>query len=265
MTKREIENQVITYAGKARYNSDMASKEVKDRINTAVRDVVALAMLLPNQGKEFRFGNNQKVIVILAAMKKDITAIITKRINVAKDVSKRLNRQFNITTSDWDSDDWIGSERYGKSYAQRLGVYTNRLKMELEAYIAVGAVKGFSQLEISNWFMSNIESPHTNNDILDAVGYASVRASSILTVGVGGIASAYKSIVRLNEDMLIQGYHISNNTTWGKLGMFKYVRTMGDSLVCARCEANVGLIFPAQEPVVQVHNHCRCYEVLIIP
>lgn len=265
MTKKEIESRIIDYAGKARYNSDMASKEVKDRINTAVRDIVALAMLLPNQGKEFRFGNNQKVIDILTLMKKDITTILSKRIAVAKDVSKRLNKQLDITPSDWDSSDWISSDRYSKSYAQRLGTYTNRLKFELEAFIAVGVVKGYNQLEISNWFMSNIESPHTNNDILDAVGYASVRASSILLVGVGGITSAYKSIVRLNEDMLIQGYHISNNMTWSALGLFKYVRTMGDSLVCSRCEANVGLIFPAQESVVQVHNHCRCYEVVIIP
>lgn len=264
MTRIQIEEQVISYAEKARYNSNIAEREVRDRINAAVKEIVALALLLPSQGRDFRFANNQKVIVILAAMKKDIGAIIAKRMGVAKDVSKRLNKWFGIPASEWDSDAWIASTRHTKTYAQRLGTYTNRLKFELEAFIAVGVVKELSHLEISNWFMGNIDSPHTVPDILNAEGYASVRASGILAVGVGGITSAYKSIVRLNEDMLIQGYHISNNMSWGKAGLFKYVRTMGDSLVCAACEANVGVVFPAHEHVVQVHNHCRCYEVPIV-
>lgn len=264
MTKREIEEKVVLYAKKAHYNSDMGNQEIKDRIHTTVKAIVALAFTFPNQGKDFRFGTNQKVILMLADMRKDITAIVAKRTNVAKDISNRMNKGFEVDITDWDSNDWIGSIQHGKSYAQRLGVYVARLKFEIEAYVAVGMVQGLDALKISDWFMTNIESPHTNNAILDAVGYSSVRASGILKVGVGGITSAYKSIVRLDSDMFMSAYNISNRTTWGQAGLYKYVKTMGDSLVCATCQANVGIIFPASEYVVQVHNRCRCMEFPIL-
>jgi len=264
MTKAQIEQKVVDYAKKAHYNSDMSTKEVKDRINTAIKAIVALAFSFPNQGKDFRFGTNQKAIQILADMRKDITTIITNRTNYAKDISNRLNKGLGVDVTDWDSDEWIGSIQYNKSYAQRLGIYTNRLKFEVEAYIAVGMEQGLDATKISDWFMANIESPHTHNAILGAIGYASVRASGILKVGIGGITSAYKSIVRLNDDMLMSAYNISNRTTWGEANLFKYVLTMGDSLVCSRCESNVGIIFPASEYVVQVHNRCRCIEIPIL-
>lgn len=264
MTKSEIEDKVISYAKKAHYNSDVSNQEVKDRIHTAVKAIIALAFTMQNQGKNFRFGTNQKVLKLLNEMRSDITKIINKRCVYATTISNRLNKNFDIDPTEWDVDEWINSVQYGKSYAQRLNMYTNRLKFELEAYIAVGMVEGYNQLRISTWFMDNIESPHTNVAIIEAIGYDSVRASGILKVGVGGITSAYKSIVRLNDDMLMSAYNISNRMTWGGVGLFKYVRTMGDSLVCAKCEANVGLIFPANEYVVQVHNRCRCMEFPII-
>ena len=264
MTKREIEEQVVAYANKAHYNSDMAASEVKDRIHTAVKAIIALSYKMQIKGIDFKFSTNQAVTKELSKMRTDITAIIRKRTNVSKDISKRLNKNFEIPATDWDSNEWIDSIRYDKSYAQRLGVYANRLKFELEAFIAVGLDKGNSELETSQWFMSKIESPHTDSLILAAIGFASVRTSGILKVGMGGITSAYKSILRLNDDIIMSGYHISNRQSWNGAIAGKYVRTMGDSLVCSTCAGNVGIIFKPEEYIVPVHNRCRCYEVPVL-
>jgi len=265
MTKKEIEDKVIEYAGKAEYNSKTTENEVKDRINSAVKQIVALAFLLPNQGKDFRFGQNQKVVLILSQMRKDIEAIIKKSVRYAKSISGRLNGQFGYKTADWDTDKWVESQRYNKTYLQRLYTYTLRMKFELEAFVAVGMVRGLSQNQITDWFMMNINSPHTVPEILDAEGYLAVRTSGILAVGVGGITSAYKSIVRLNKDMVMAGYAIANNKTWGKYGLYKYVLVVNDAKTCAACQMNIGLTFPADEFVAPLHPSCRCREVLIVP
>lgn len=264
MTKLEIENKVYEYAKRVDYNIKTTDAEVKDRINTAVRDIVAIAFLMSVQGKEFRFGMNQKVSLVLAKMRSDIEAIIKKSVRYTKSISNRMNMSMDLDTENWDSDSWVNSERYGKTYLQRLAVYTNRLKHELEIYTAVGMVNKMSQLEITNWFMLNIQSPHTVPEILDAEGYSAVRASGILAVGTGGITSAYKSMLRLNHDMIMAGYAISNNKTWGKNGLFKYILVVNDAKTCAACQMNIGVIFPANEFVTPLHPSCRCREVIIM-
>ena len=264
MTKTEIESYVVAYANKAHYNSDKATDEVKDRIHTAMKAIIAISYAMQVKGVDFKFGSNTAVIKILAEMRNDISAIIRKRTDVSKDISKRLNKNFKIPATDWDSNDWIDSIRFDKSYSQRLGIYVSRLKFELEAFVAVGLDKGNTQLETSDWFMSKIESPHTDLAIIAAIGFASVRTSEILKVGMGGITSAYKSILRLNDDILMSGYHISNRNTWNGMIKGKYVQTMNDSLVCSTCQGNVGFTFKPEEYVVPVHNRCRCYEVPIL-
>jgi hypothetical protein len=198
-------------------------------------------------------------------MRKDIEAIIKKSVRYAKSISGRLNGQFGYKTANWDTDKWVESKRYNKTYLQRLYTYTLRLKLELESFIAVGIVKGFTQNQITDWFMLNIDSPHTVPEILDAEGYLAVRVSGILSVKTGGITSAYKSIKRLNRDMLMAGYAISNNKTWGKQGLFKYVKTSGGYNVCSVCQGNVGITFPADQYVVPVHPNCHCSEFPILP
>lgn len=264
MTKREVEQIISDYAKKAKFNSDGAAADSKVKISESVNRIVAIAMLHQAKGKDFRFGTDKKAILEISALKAEITKIIVKRSAAAKNISSRLNKKLEIEPMDWNDKEWIDSIRFGQSYAQRLNTYTNRLKFELEAFIAVGMEKGFSQIQISQWFMSNIESPHTNKDIMDAFGYAAVRASGILKVGVGGITSAYKSIVRLNDDMMMSSYAISNNKSWGAAKLYKYVVTANDSLVCATCQANVGFNFPAEEFVCPTHNRCRCKEVPIV-
>lgn len=264
MTKLELEIKIKEYVARVEYNSKTTDTEVKDRINTAVRDIVALGFLFPNKGVKFRFGGNKKVNLILMKMKKDIELIIKKGVKKSSHISNRLNLSLGLKTQAWDTDSWVSSERYNKTYLQRLGVYSNRLKHELEIYTAVGMVNKMSQLEITNWFMLNIQSPHTVPEILDAHGYDAVRASGVLSVGVGGIYSAYKSILRLNHDMIMTGYAISNNKTWGKNGLFKYVLVVNDAKTCTACQMNIGVIFPAGEFVVPQHLNCRCKEVIIM-
>jgi hypothetical protein len=264
-TKSEIEAMVALYAKKAMYNSNMGENEVKDKINTAVIAICKIAEEFKSQGKEFRFGVNNKVTAALMVMRSDIRNVIEKRAKNAKSLSNKLNVNLSIEPTDWNEIKWIDSVQYEKSYNQRLSTYSSRLRYELEAFVAVGMVSGRTPAQIAEWFMFNISSPHTNVDILNAFDYAAIRTSKILKVGKGGITSAYKSIVRLNEDMMVSSYHISNRTSWGAIGMRKYVMTMRDNLVCSRCEANVGFTFPANEYVVPTHNRCRCYEVPIMP
>ena len=263
MTKREIEDRVIAYAAKAHSNSNIAAIEVKDRIHTAVKEIVALSFLFPNKGKDFKFGNNQKVLIILSAMRKDITAIILKRSNVAKDISNRLNKGLSIPVSDWDNADWLTSEMYGKSYAQRLGVYVSRLKFELEGIIAVSQNAGYDIFQTTDMFMSNIESPHTNNMLLDAAGFAAVRASGILKTPLGGIKSAFKSIGRLNEDIMMVSYNTSNRMSWDANGLMKYI--VNGRNPCPACQELTGIIYPASEQLIPKHSHCACCEVVILP
>lgn len=264
MTEKELIDKLYQYMNKVDYNSKTTELEVKVRINTAVKEIVAFSFLLPNQGKDFRFGQNQKVVLILLKMRKDIEAIVKKAVNYSTTISGRLNGTLGMKASYWDTDKWVESKRYDKTYLQRLYTYTLRLKFELEAFIAVGMVKGLTQNQITDWFMLNINSPHTVSEILDAEGYLAVRTSGILAVGIGGITSAYKSINRINKDMILASYFISNNKTWGKNGLRKWILVQNDSKTCAACQANIGLTFPAEEFVCPLHPSCRCVEIPIL-
>jgi hypothetical protein len=264
MTKSEIEDMVRAYAKKAVYNSKITEAEVKDKINTAVIAICLLSANSKSQGKEFRFGQDGRYTTIINTMKSEIKAVILKRSGVQKSISSKLNKKLGLDPEDWDDQEWINSIRFEKSFPQRLSTYTSRLKFELEAFVAVGMISGRTPAQISEWFMTNIESPHTNIEILNAFDYAAVRTSGILKVGIGGITSAYKSIVRLDEDIMMSSYHISNRTSWAAIKIRKYVQTMQDNLVCSRCQANIGLTFPADEYVVPTHNRCRCFEVPIL-
>jgi len=264
MTEKELTDKLYQYMNKVEYNSKTTELEVKARINTAVRQIVAISFLMPNLGKDFRFGQNHSVMLIISNMKKDILAIIKKSVNYSTNLSGRLNGSLGMKSKTWDSAKWVDSERYNKTYSQRLSTYTSRLKYELEAFVAVGMVKGLTQNQITDWFMLNISSPHTVSEILDAHGYLAVRTSGILAVGIGGITSAYKSINRLNRDMIMAGYFISNNNTWGKYGLRKWILVQNDSKTCAACQANIGLTFPADEFVSPLHPSCRCVEIPIL-
>lgn len=263
MTKTEIELEVRMYAGKAYKVADLANSQAKDRINTAVRQIVFYAFAMPRMGADFKFGSNKKISDAIVSMQKDIKAIVVEKSNAVKNISNTLNRRFNLTPVDWDNEGWIDSLQYEKSYDTRLSDYVGRLKREIEIFVALGLTKNLSQQATVDWFMSNINSPHTNFEVLNATNYASVAASKLLKVGRGGITSAWQSIVRLNEDVVVSSYHISNRMTWSVLSG-KYVVTMGDSLVCKKCEANVGMTFKPDEWVTPVHNRCRCLEVPIL-
>ena len=265
MTKTEIEAIVFRYVTKSLYNVEKESHEVRDRIWTTVKRLIAISATIPLNGtKDFKFGMSQKVNIEMASLRNDIKTITLNHIGTSKTISNNLNKALGIEPTDWNENEWIDSDRYGKSYNQRLATYTNRIKYEMEAFIAVGLFDGLNGAQISDWFMSNINSPHTVPKIMDAFGFASVRASSILRVGVGGITSAYKSIGRLNEDTLLTSYNLSNGISWGAKGLRKYIITAADSTVCATCAGNVGVTFPADEYVVLVHNRCRCKEIPIL-
>jgi len=264
MTKREIEDACYSYLSKAISNSNLAQHEVLDRIKTATKDIIAIAWLLPDKGKDFRFSTNQKVLIVMSAMRKDIIAIIKNRVDIEKNISSRLNKKLGIEVTDWDAVDWIDSERYGKSYGERLGIYSQRLRFELELYIAIGQDKGFDQFQTYDMFMSNIFSPTTSTDALDATLFKAALASRLMVVPFGGYKSGMRSIERLNNDMLMVAYHTSNRMSWSGKKMFKYILTANDSTVCATCQGNVGFTFPAEEMIVPVHQRCRCQEIPIL-
>lgn len=264
MTKREIENLVRDYAAKAYYQADLSKKEIKDRIQTALKQILAVSYLLPLQGKDFRFGTNRRIINIISSMQQDIKAIVLKRSYAVLDVSARLNKRLDIEPVEWDNHAWINSTRFRKNFDTRLSQYTDRLKMEMEAYIAVSQDKGLSEHESLLWFMDNINSPHANPELMAATGFIAIQKSKVLRVPFGGIKPGFRSIDRLAEDNIVSSYHIANDKSWGAKGLMKYIVTRGDSLVCGACQLNAGRVFKAEEFVVPVHASCRCVEIPIL-
>lgn len=98
---------------------------------------------------------------------------------------------------------FINREDHGKTLSERISIYSNRFKYELEAAIAAGLIAGIGGEKIKNNIKSNLESPYSDPYFKRAVEGGNSSATRIKTdgisYGVGKSNSAYNSLNTLTR------------------------------------------------------------------
>lgn len=169
---------------------------------------------------------------------------------------------------------WVEHKKYakmkiaGRTTQSRLLAYSEQVLKEIEAYVFAAKIAGETDVRrVAEMYVENIKDPLELKMISDAGNDPDVLNTGLYQKYHNGkFKAAYIGLSLVVEDVIMNAFHYRNKVNWSesKYVTKKYVKNMGDSLVCGRCESVIGVQFDVNEGVVPLHNRCRCYEVPII-
>lgn len=238
-----------------------ADEDIKSRLRSHIRQIIIASMGMP--GRSFRFSDNEKlektIDSIMAEFKDSVYDITEKRVLRSKTLSENRNK------SNIDDAIILGFVfgRLGKyTFRERLNMYANQIKMEVEAAVAAGLFKGMSTDQILNYIMMYANTPYLNPDIQEAIrkgGFAATRIQSQgITYGTGRYTSGFANLKRMEIMAISQGYNYANHRIWGKdKNIIGYYAFRNSNYPCELCDDNVGF-HKITDLTLPVHSHCVC-------
>ena len=207
---------------------------------------------------------------------KDLDAEIDKILDKAKiaifnRIYMRATSASNIATGGEIEDSnsillaFLGLAVAGKTLDDRISQYTDMMKYEMEAYIAVGFANGLSKTDIIQLYQSNIRSPHTAQQVRDAYRDNAFKARNIrsggFTLGVGKTNVTLTGLTVLMQDNIFASYNYFLNQMWGMNGAEGWFTVRGSGYDCEYCDSMVEVIHPMSEQFRGYHVRCMCIAV----
>lgn len=266
MTQSEIDKRIEETR---KYISDLldeeahADEDIKSRLRSHVRQIIIASMGLGLPGNLFRFSSNidleKTVDNIMAEFKDSVYNVTERRVLRSKTLSENRNKS-NI------DDAIILGFVFGKlgkyTFKERLNMYANQVKMEVEAAVAAGLLKGMNENQILNQIMMYINTPYLNPAIQEAIrkgGFAATRIQSQgITYGTGRYTSGFADIKRMEIMAISQGYNYANHRIWsGNKNIIGYYAFRNSSYPCELCDSNVGF-HKITDLTLPVHPNCQC-------
>ena len=234
-----------------------AERNIETYMTEAARQIVAISRKYGIPPRLFRFSAND-----------GLRSEVDKVIRELRDRIIYATETLAVYDREEDRDDilgWLNSERYGKTFRERLAEYANRYKFELEAAIAAGLFLGKTDKTILAAISSNIGAPYNNPDIRASFGKG-LSATRIVTkgisYGVGHSNAAFNLITTLSRNeiagvwMWWYGEQAMRN---GATGFYSY---RGSSYPCALCDDMTGW-HPISDYPYRWHPNCRCYFIFV--
>ncbi|RHV92596.1 hypothetical protein DXA95_12385 [Odoribacter sp. OF09-27XD] len=148
------------------------------------------------------------------------------------------------------------------TFRERLNMYSNQIKMEIEAAIAGGLFKDMSGDQIVNQIMMYLNNPYLNPSIQEAIRKGSFAATRIksqgITYGTGRYISGFADLKRMGIMAISQGYNYANHRIWGNnKNIIGYYVFRNSSYPCAICDDGIGF-HKITENVLPWHPNCVC-------
>lgn len=266
MTQSEIDKRIKESRG---YINDLLDEEshvdedIKSRMRSHIRQIITASFGFKSLGKSFQFSANDNlektVNGIMSEFKDSIYDITEKRVLRSKTLSENRNKS-NI------EDALILGFVFGKlgehTFRERLNIYSNQIKMEIEAAIASGMFEGMSETQILNQIMMYSNMPYVNPSIQEAIkkgGFSATRIKSQgITYGTGRYTSGMGNLKRIELTAISQGYNYANHRIWGNdKNIIGYYAFRNSSYPCAPCDDNRGF-HKITEFTLPVHGNCQC-------
>lgn len=266
MTQSEIDKRIKKTR---KYISDLldeeayADEDIKSRLRSHIRQIIVVSLGYKISGKSFRFSYNDElektVDRIMAEFKDSVYDITERRVLRLKTLSEERNKS-NI------DDAIILGFVFGKlgkyTFRERLNMYANQVRMEVEAAVAAGLFKDMTSDQILNQIMMYINSPYVNPAIQEAIrkgGFAASRIQSQgITYGTGRYISGFANLKRIEIMAMSQGYNYANHRIWRKdKNIIGYYQFRNSSYPCELCDEAVGF-HKITELTLPVHPNCVC-------
>lgn len=230
---------------------------IEEYMIKAARKIIAVSQKYDIPARLFRFSSNE-------SLKEEVNEIIRE----LKDDIIYATETLSVYNRGEEKDSilaFLNTERYGKTFKQRVKEYTNRYKFELEAAIAAGIFLGKTSDDTLSIIKRCLSAPYNNPDIKNSFGkglYATRIKTKGISYGVGKSNSAYNLITTLSRNGIALTWMWWYGKQALKNGSTGFYSFRGSSYLCALCDDMVGF-HPIQDYKYQWHVNCRCYFVFI--
>lgn len=224
----------------------------------AAREIVRISYKYKVSASQFRFSVNTN-------LQKDVDEVLARLREMLYEYTETLS----VAVDDTQKDDiiaFINEESYGHTLKERINIYTNRYKYELEAFIAAGLLAKKSVEAIVTTIKKNLSNPYNNQLFRDTVVRGGMAATRIATGGIsygrGHSNSARNLLNTLTRNMVGSAWMNVYGTTAYNNGAVGFYSFRGSSYACNICQDMVGY-HPIQEFQGGWHLNCRCYFVFV--
>lgn len=235
-----------------------SSNNIEKYMIEAAQDIAEISNRYNISPRLFRFSANE-------SLRNEVDEVIRRlkvRIIYATETLSVYDREE-------DKDDiiaFLNTERYGKTFKERVSEYANRYKFELEAAIAAGLFLNRGQKDIISMIRRCLSAPYNNSDIKASFGKG-LRATRIetkgISYGVGKSNSAYNLITSLSRNEIASAWMWWYGEQAAKGGATGFYSYRGSSYPCAICNDNAGVFHPISEYYGHYHPRCCCYFVFV--
>ena len=224
----------------------------------AAKEIAEISYKYKIKASMFRFSANKR-------LQSEVDAVISK----LREMIYEYTEQLSVSVDEEEEDDivaLINKESYGSTLKERINIYANRYKYELEAFIAAGMLGLIPVADLINHIRKNLSMPYNNQLFRTAVVKGGMIATRIKTGGISygkGHSNSARNLLNTltrnkiaNAWMNVYGRQAYNN---GATGFYSF---RGSSYPCKYCQDLVGY-HPIQEYHGGWHLNCRCYFVFV--
>ena len=234
-----------------------AERNIEGYMMETARRIVAISKKYDIPPRLFRFSAND-------SLRREVEQVIKELKEKIADATETLA----VYDREEDRDailEWLGSERYGKTFRERLAIYADRYKMEIEAAIAAGLFLGKPASDMLGAIKSNLKSPYNNPDIRASfrrgLTAARVRTQGV-SYGTGHSNSARNLITTLSRNEIAGAWMWWYGERAMRSGATGFYSFRGSGYPCGLCDSMVGW-HPISEYQGHYHLNCRCFFVFV--
>lgn len=204
--------------------------------------------------KQFRFSANNQ----LQKEVDEVIAWLKSKLDQDAFGLATLNRQ----VEDDEIQNHFYREDHGKTFLERLNIYCNRWKYEIEVFVAASLALGLSKEKSLQAFSSHYENPYSNSIISKAGKLIGAVRSSEVHYGVGKSNKAYNMLKSLLIYKIAESWMYSYWLRRKRSGAIGFYSFRGSSYPCGICNSMAGF-HPIGDAMPLYHNYCKCYMVFV--
>ena len=224
----------------------------------AAKEIAEISYRYKMSASMFRFSANKR-------LQSEVDSVIEKLREMIYEYTETLS----VAVSKEDKEDiiaWMNEEEYGHTLKERINIYTNRFKFEIESFVAAGILASLTVGELTGVIRNNLSMPYNNSLFRKAVSKGGMSASRIKTGGIsygnGHSNSARNLLNTLTRNTISQAWMQMYGSSAYKNGATGFYSFRGSIYPCAYCDDMVGY-HPIEEYRGGWHPNCRCYFVFV--
>ncbi|WP_368115898.1 hypothetical protein [Bacteroides salyersiae] len=188
---------------KKRLSAELSMKvHLEEEMEEAAKEIIEVALKYKVSPKNFKFSSIPEMEKEVDEIVKKLRRLIYNYIDLLSCYTHKEDREEIV--------EHMNSLFHGKTLKERISIYCNRYKYEIEAAIVSGLILGKSDKNILSSITTNMSAPYNNPDLksVSKMGVSSqVRLrSGGISYGPGESNSSYNSMLKLSRNTIADSW-----------------------------------------------------------